>query len=252
VSSCVAAPESKTVPLSPRVSSEIIDTLQEKESHVASLKGLFQGEVTGEGMAFAQSFQGSILYQRPGHFRIKGFSRFGGLIFDFVLSRELYALRVQDQPKPIVGGGDNFQRLGELRLPVLLSLRAVEVLLGKLHLGSEDTISVHEVGDAYRVDILPKARNHDPSFLQQLLVEKESFHVRQLNYVNSGGETVVSIRTSDYRRVRDGSAVESNTIRLPFTVQAEDNKEGGMIELEFLEMTANEFLDDHLFTLTAF
>ena len=108
LSSCAGAPERNTSPVPEQTSARIIETLQEREAKIRTLKGLFHAEIDGQGMPFSQSLQGSILYHRPDHYRIKGFTRFGGLVFDFILSGEFYALRVQDQSQPVIGGMDKF------------------------------------------------------------------------------------------------------------------------------------------------
>lgn len=252
LSNCTTVPEREGVSVPSETSANIIKTLQGREANVASLKGLFQAEVTGNGMVFAQSFQGSILYQRPDQYRIKGFTRFGGMVFDFVLSGRFYALRVKDQPRPIVGGLDNFHRLGDLRLPVLLSLRAVEVLLGKLPLNAENPIIMDVSENMYKFETPPDSSSNNSQLSQRILIDQQSLHVRQLSYVDTEGEPVVSIRTSDFRPVQNGSPVQSQTIQLPFHVQAEDHREAGSIELEFLEIVTNEAIDEQLFTLTAF
>ena len=250
--SCATVSEQPVLPVSDQVSTQIIETLQGREETVTSLKGLFQAEVEGKGMAFAHSFQGSILFQHPDHYRIKGFTRFGGLVFDFVFSKGMYALRVQDHPTPILGGRDNFQQLGELRLPVLLCLRAVEVLLGKLRLGSSDSVAIHQIDNAYQLDVPSPSHVQKAVFIQRILVEKESLLVHQLDYVNQEGKSVVSIQTSDFRQVRNGPTKGAKSLQLPYKVQAEDSVQGGSIGLEFLEIIANENLDLNLFTLTAF
>jgi hypothetical protein len=255
LSSCTTAPEPRTRSVQSQTSAQIIETLQDREAQVRSLKGLFHAEIDGKGMVFAHSLDGSIFYQRPDRFRIKGFTRFGGLVFDFALSGDFYALRVQDQPQPIFGGMDNFQGLGELRLPVLLSLRAVKVLLGKLPLRAEGSMAMQEGVDTYQFDIPSGQADQGPTSValsQRILIDRASLQVRQLDYVDPNGESVASIQSSDFRRVRDRSLNESATILLPFAVQAEDRVEAGRIALEFREIIANETLDERLFTLTEF
>lgn len=252
LSSCATVPERSVSPVPAKISAQIVETLQAREAKVLSLKGLFHAEIDGKGMVFAQSFQGSILYQRPDQYRIKGFTRFGGLVFDFVLAGEWYALRVQDQPKPIVGRMDNFQRLGELRLPVLLSLRAVEVLLGKLPLDGDGVVAAQAEDGSYQFDIPPDPSMPGAIFTQRILIDQGSLQVRQLEYVHPQGESVVSIQTSDYRPVSGGVSGEVDIIILPFTVAAEDRGEAGKITLEFQEIKANEMIDEGLFTVSNF
>jgi len=255
LASCAAIPERTTSPVPGQTSARIIETLQERESRILTLKGLFHAEIDGKGMPFAQSLHGSIFYHRPDHYRIKGFTRFGGLVFDFILSGQLYALRVQDQAQPVIGEMDNFQRLGELRLPVLLSVRAVEVLLGKLLPRDKGLVAVEQGEDFYQFTISPDPGSSTPTLIQHILVNQELLQVRQLEYVDPRGEAVVSIHTSDFRPVRGPTSVEStesDPMLMPFTVRVEDHVEAGKITLEFQEIIANEKLDQRLFTLTGF
>ena len=249
---CTITSERVTPPIPAQTSAEIIKTLRGREANAMSFKGLFHAEVDGNGMAFTQSFQGTILYQRPNQYRIKGFTRFGGLVFDFVLSGDFYALRVEDYPRPIIGGMDNFKKLGELRLPVLLSLRALEVVLGKLSLDSERIITAQVHDNSYQFDMSPDSKIVGVALYQHIVVDKISLQVRQLDYVSAEGKVVVSMHTSDFRQVRDGSANEMRTLNFPFAVQVEDRSEAGSIVLEFQEIKANEPLERKMFTLAAF
>ena len=252
LSSCESLPVRKLIPVPEQVASQIVNTLQEREAKVVSLKGLFQAEIDGRGMPFAQSLQGSIFYQRPDHYRIKGFTRFGGLVFDFVLAGEWYTLRVQDQPKPLVGGMDNFQRLGELRLPVLLSLQAIEVLLGKLPVQSDGLVAVQSDLGWYSFDFPADSKTFDSKLRQRVLVDEGSLQIRQLEFVHPQGESVMSIQTLDFRPVIGGASGDIGPHILPFTVVAEDRTQGGKITLEFQEMKANVAIDERLFAVPRF
>ena len=233
-------------------SSGIIEILRSREANVMSLKGLFQAEFDMKGMAFTQSLQGSIFYQHPNQYRIQGFTRFGGLVFDFVLSKDFYALRVAQYPKPIIGGVDNFQKLGEFRLPVLLSLRAIEVVLGKLPFDSERIIATKVDDNSYKFEVPSDPNIIGARLSQRIVVDQMSLQVRQLDYVSFEGRDVVSIHTSDFRQVTDGSSNELRTVDFPFGILVEDSIESGSITLEFQEMKLNEPLENKMFTLTVF
>ena len=250
--SCAIISERVISPIPAQISAEIIKKLSQREANLMSLKGLFNAEVDVEGMAFTQSLQGSILYKRPNQYRIKGFTRFGGLVFDFVLSEGFYALRVEDHPRPIIGGVGNFEKLGEFRLPVLLSLRAIKVVLGKLSLESERIIAAKVDGNTYQFDMSPVSKIVRASFYQRIMVDRVSLQIRQLDYMGAEGKTVVSIHTSDFRQVRDGSSSELRTFNFPFDVRVEDRIEVGSIALEFQEIKANVPLERKMFTLNAF
>ncbi len=250
--SCVTTSELATSSIPAQTLGKIIETLRERETNVTSLKGLFQAEVDGKGMVFTQSLQGSIFYQHPNQYRIQGFTRLGGLIFDFVLSGDFYALRVGEHPRPIIGGMDNFQKLGEFRLPVLLSLRAIEVVLGKLSFDTEGIIAAQVYDTSYQFDIPQDSKILGATLYQRIVVDQISLQVRQLDYLSAEGKAMVSIYTSDFRQVRDGGSSELRRLDLPFGVRVEDRVEAGSIALEFHEIKANELLEKKMFTLTAF
>ena len=63
---------------------------------------------------------------------------------------------------------------------------------------------------------------------------------------------MVSIHTSDFRQVTDGSSNDLRTVNFPFGILVEDSIESGSITLEFQEMKFNEPLEKKLFTLTVF
>ena len=84
------------------------------------------------------------------------------------------------------------------------------------------------------------------------MVDRVSLQIRQLDYMGAEGKTVVSIHTSDFRQVRDGSSSELRTFNFPFDVRVEDRIEVGSIALEFQEIKANVPLERKMFTLNAF
>ena len=82
---------------------QVLATLHAREANITSLKGLFQADVEGSFSPFSHSIQGTLFYQRPRSIRIKGFTRFGGTLFDFLLNGRPYSLHTADRLYPIVG-----------------------------------------------------------------------------------------------------------------------------------------------------
>ena len=147
---------------------------------------------------------------------------------------------------------DNFQKLGEFRLPVLLSLRAIEVVLGKLSFDTEGIIAAQVYDNSYQFDISQDSKILGATLHQRIVVDQISLQVRQLDYLSAEGKAMVSIYTSDFRQVRDGGSSELRRLDLPFGLTVEDRVEAGSIALEFHEIKANEPLEKKMFTLTAF
>lgn len=225
---------------------EVLATLHAREANIASLKGLFQADVKGALSLFAFRLQGTLLYQRPQSIRIKGFTQFGSTLFDFLLNGQSYSLHRPDHPDPVVGTVPDFRRLGNLGLPVQLSLRALDLLLGKVRWTAEQFREVRATKTAYRYTVaLSKVNARKVSVLQHLWVDRYSARIRVIEYRTPGGEKLVTLRASDFRNV--GSNGQS--MALPFSVAVEDHTSSGSVTLEFSELAANVPVTGNEFTL---
>lgn len=215
---------------------EVLATIHAREANVTTLKGLFQAEVQGSFSPFSYGIQGTLLYQRPQSIRIKGFTRFGGTLFDFLLRGRFYSLSTPDRLTPVVGQVPDFRRLGDLSVPVQLSLRAIDVLLGKLRWSAEQFREVRAAKTAYRytVSLSPgKARNS--SFLQHIWVDRSSALIQAVEYLTSEGKRLVTLTAGDFRNV--GS--QEQPVVLPFLVEVKEHVTSGSVTLEFSELAVN-------------
>lgn len=240
------APSPQVAPGPSLTPQEVLATLHAREANIASLKGLFQADVKGALSPLAFRLQGTLLYQRPQSIRIKGFTQFGSTLFDFLLNGQSYSLHRPDHLDPVVGTVPDFRRLGNLRIPVQLSLRALDLLLGKVPWTAEQFREVRATKTAYRYTVaLSPVNARNVSFLQHLWVDRYSAQIRVIEYLTTGGKKLITLRASDFRNV--GS--DGQSMALPFSVAVEDHTSSGSVTLEFSELAANVPVPENEFTL---
>ncbi len=230
------APSPPVTPRSALSPQEVLATLHAREENITSLKGLFQADVHGSFSPFAYRLQGTLLYQRPQSVRIKGFTQFGGTLFDFLLHGRSYELRTPDRQDPVVGHAPNFRRLGNFSVPVQLSLRAIDLVLGKIRWTAEQFREVRVGKTAYRYTVALSAVNaRESSVFQHLWVDRYFARIRAIEYRTPEGRKLLTLTASDFRNV--GSDAQS--VALPFLVKVEDHTSSGSVTLEFSELVAN-------------
>ena len=218
----------------------VLATIHAREANITSLKGLFQADVQGPLSSFSYRIQGTLFYQRPQSIRIKGFTRFGGTIFDFLLHGRSYALRMPQRRNPVVGQVPDFRRLGDLSVPVQLSLRAIDLLLGKIRWTADQFREVGVAKTAYRYTVsLSPVNARNDSVLQHVWVDRRSARIQAIEYRTSEGEKLITLTASDFRNVREGSHDQAGSMGFPFLVEVKDHTTSGSVTLEFSELVAN-------------
>ncbi len=217
---------------------QVLATLHAREANVTSLKGLFQAEAEGSFSPFSHRVQGTLFYQRPRSIRIKGFTRFGGTLFDFLLHDRSYALHTAGRRYPMVGRAPDFRPLGNLGLPVQLSLRAVDVLLGRLRWTAEQFREVRVAKTAYRYTAaLSHGNSPNVSVLQHVWVDHSSALIQGIEYYSTKGKKLITLTASDYRKV--GPPDQPDSVVLPFSIEVKEYVTSGSVSLKFSEIVPN-------------
>ncbi len=217
---------------------QVLAALHAREANIASLKGLFQADVEGSFSPFSHSIQGTLFYQRPQSIRIKGYTRFGGTLFDFLLNGRPYSLHTADRLYPIVGRVPDFRPLGNRGLPVQLSLRAVDVLLGRLRWTAEEFRGVRVANTAYRYTVaLSYGNESNVSVLQHVWVDHASALIQGIEYYSTKGKKLVTLTASDYRNV--GPPEQPDSVVLPFSIEVKEYVTSGSVRLKFSELVPN-------------
>ncbi len=257
----VLAPEFSRTP------EDVLATLHAREAKIHSLKGLFQADIRGAYLPFSHRIHGTLFYERPDSIRVTGLTRTGGALFDFLVRGESYALRVPERRNVVVGRMVDLHRLGDVSLPIQLSLHAVNLLIGKAPWASRSP-EMRVEGHAYRYTIpvvfrpatFPD-RPQDPSDgLQHVWVDRSSAQIHTIEYRTVEEEPWLALSASDFQSVDDGhagreisrehrhgSSEPANALMLPFVIHATDATTSESVELVFLELTANVPLSEQAF-----
>lgn len=250
-----------------RTSEEVLAILHARESRIHSLKGLFQADIRGAHLPFSRRIHGTLFYQRPHSIRVTGLTRVGGRVFDFLLRGQVYALRVPERPDMIVGHVGDLRGLGDMSMPIQLSLHAVDLLLGKVPWASRSP-DMRVDGQAYRYSVpvafppamVPDGWPDSSGGRQYVWVDRYSAHMHTIEYRTSEEDTRLVLSASDFRLVDNGqdeqdgsherqnrSDEQANALVLPFVINATDLTTAGLVELAFLELAANVALPSQSF-----
>lgn len=246
---CTSVPPVRPPVPEPALTPEtVLSTLRSREANIKSLKGLFQADIRGSDLLFPYRIQGTLFYQRPQSIRITGVTRLGGTAFDFLVRDDTYVLRVPGQPNIVVGRMDDLTRLGDLRVPVQLSVCALQVLLGKIPGTSDHQVRLENGSYQYTMPVSSEdSLIGSADGLQRVLVDRHSAQIHAIEYLTSDKRTQLAFTASDFQPVRDASNAQMNAIMLPFTIEARDHTTSGSVELEFLELVANVPLSEEAF-----
>ncbi len=224
-------------------SRHILDSLQEKEAMIASLRGLFRASISASGLPFSQNLNGIFSYSRPDTLHLKGFIRIGVPVMDFHRVGNAYELVLPAEGKVFTGQVNPSQESTQWDQTILLSLRAMDAVLGKILESSPSEIQMWRGEDQYRIDaLIPQSMNNsaEETYLVRHWVNAHTLELRSIEYLSSYEELLVSVECQDYRPVPDKASQTAQSTRLPFSVTATDHRpDGGSISLQFQEYVMN-------------
>lgn len=125
---------------------QILEALRQKEKAISTLRGLFQASISGTGIPLSQNFQGMFTYVQPDELHLKGFIRLGIPVMDFHRAGNQYELYFPAEGKVVTGRMDDSQERTQWDSLVMLSIRALDAVLGKISGLSQGEIRVWQVG----------------------------------------------------------------------------------------------------------
>ena len=221
----------------------VLEVLRQKEATISTLRGLFQASISGSGMPLSQNLQGMFSYVRPDVLHLKGFIRLGVPVMDFHREGNQYELFFPAEGKVVTGQVDGTTERTQWDQTVMLSIRALDAVLGKISGISSSAVQVWKNEERYRIDMVPGQSSSNPSqedFTVRTWVDAETLELTSIEYRRSFDEIVVSVECEDYREVMVKASGDVSPLRLPFFVQATDHRPaGGSITLRFQEFILN-------------
>lgn len=248
---CAALPSAPEEPLKEATAEQLVQLLEERESAIQTMKGLFKVQVKGPGLPFSQRVQGAVFYRRPQAMRLQAFTPFGGELFEFVLGDDRYRLRIPSMGQHLSGPVAELDRVGDLRRPFRLSLLAMSGAVGIASVPKTARVQLFEDGGRYRLDVHERGQageTEDQPATRRIWFERRSLQVVQEERLTGTGEIDATLQCEDFRPVGEGNregeslppaAPTATAMLRPFKITAEDGQGQGWLVLTFQEMIPN-------------
>lgn len=248
LSGCALVTSKEDPPLRPVTAQELTTLLQHREAAIQSLKGLFSAKVRGGLLPIAARIEGTVYYRRPNAVRLRGFTPFGGELFDLVQINDRYKLRLPQEGKVYVGHRSDMNELGKLARLSQLSVWAVGGLLGMHSVAKDERVQVVEERDGYRLDVYASAASATGSSrtpIRRLWFDRRLLVVHE-EWLGTGGEVEATIQYDDFRPLdkvgpTSTQAMSEQDVRLfrPYKISLEDGRGQGSVQVTFHEIHHN-------------
>jgi len=226
------APEA---PLRQATAEQLTGMLQERETVIQTMKGLFRAQITGPGVPIAQRVEGAMYYRRPEALRLQGFNQFGGKLFEFSRNRDLYRLDLPSEGKRFAGSVDELRRAKIGRL-MQLSQWAVNSVVGTDSSGGA-RVALVEDDNRYRLDVFDEAA--EGRVLRRLWFERRALQMVQEERLLLNGDVEALMTFDDFRPI---PVTPEQAALMPFKVTVVDQVASGSVELTFHEIVLNPAL----------
>lgn len=248
---CASSVPKEELPLKLVTAEQLTTLLQQRDAAIYSMKGLFTAKVRGGLMPISTRVEGTVHFRRPNALRLRGFTSFGNELFEFVQGDDWYKLRLPMEGKVYAGRQSDMKELGKLARFSQLSAWAVGGVLGTSSIGKEETASVVEDGDRYRLDVYASsshATGAAPQAIRRLWFDHRLLLVQE-DRLAVDGEVDATIRYDDFRLLENSTISPSRTtveqqhgLVRPFKVSLEDGHGQGTIQVTFHELHHNQVI----------
>ena len=213
---------------------ELTDLLSQREAAIQTMKGLFSAKVRGGIIPIASRVEGSVYYRRPNAMRLRGFTAVGSELFEFVQAGDQFRLRLPTMGRVLSGSPSDMSEMGKLARPFQLSVWAMGGVLGTGTIAKNETVTLVEEGDRYRLEVFGPSPSGVQLMRRQLWFERQTLHVVREDRFTESGAVEATIQYEDFRAIGDGRLLR------PFQILLEDGKGQGSVQVTFHEMIPNQ------------
>ncbi len=217
--------------------------LSQREAALQTMKGLFSAKVRGGILPIASRVEGTLYYRRPDAMRLRGFTAVGSELFEFVQTGDQFTLRLPTMRRVLSGNASDMGEMGKLARPFQLSVWAMGGLLGIRTIAKDETATLAEDGDRYRLDVSGPSSNGAQALRRKLWFERQTWLVVREDRLTESGSVEATIQYEDFRAIGGVAAVSTGSegqLRRPFKISLVDGKGQGSVEMTFHEMTPNQ------------
>ncbi len=217
--------------------------LSQREAALQTMKGLFSAKVRGGILPISARVEGTLYYRRPDAMRLRGFTAVGSELFEFVQTGDQFTLRLPTMGRVLSGNASEMGEMGKLARPFQLSVWAMGGLLGIRSIAKDETATLGEDGDRYRLEVSGPASNGAQVLRRKLWFERQTWLVVREDRLTESGLVEATIQYEDFRAIGGVAAVSTGSegqLRRPFKISLVDGKGQGSVEMTFHEMTPNQ------------
>jgi hypothetical protein len=225
---------------------ELTTLLRQREAAIQTMKGLFSAKVRGGIIPIASRVEGTVYYQRPNAMRLRGFTAVGSELFEFVQANDQYKLRLPTMGRVLSGSPSDMSEMGKLARPFQLSVWAMSGVLGTGAIAQDESVTLSEEGDQYRLDVLAPIQGDAQAgrtVQRRLWFDRRTLLVVREDRLTASGDVEATIQYEDFRSIGEpvptDSGSESRLLR-PFKISLEDGKGQGSVQVTFHEIIPNQ------------
>jgi outer membrane lipoprotein-sorting protein len=243
LSGCSLFAPSEEVRLKQATVKELVDVLSQREAAIRTMKGLFSAKVRGGIIPIASRVEGAVYYRRPNAMRLRGFTAVGSELFEFVQANDYFRLRLPTMGRVLSGSPSDMSEMGKLARPFQLSVWAMGGVLGTGTIAKDETVTLIEEGDRYRLEVFGPSSTGAQLMRRLLWFERQTFLVVREERLTESGAVEATIQYEDFRTIGEVEATASagdRRLLRPFKISLTDGKGQGSVEVTFHEMIPNQ------------
>jgi hypothetical protein len=239
------------VPLKEASLQELTALLVKRQAAMHSLKGLFSAKITGGILPIGQRVEGTVFYQQPDAMRLRGFTAFGGELFEFVQADDQYRLRLPAMRREFNGLRSEPGKMGKLARAFQLSAWAMSGVIGTAAIAPSERAVLAEEGEQYRLDVYA-AEGHPvaaPTPARRIWFDRRLLVVVREERLSPTGDIEAIMQYDDFRPVGESSvgnadqgakdAAHGDRLMRPFKVSMKDGRGQGTVQVTFHEIIPN-------------
>ena len=234
LSGCALFAPREEVQLKQATADELTALLSQREAAIRTMKGLFSAKVQGGIIPIASRVEGALYYRRPNAMRLRGFTAVGSELFEFVQVEDQFRLRLPTMGRVLSGNPSDMGEMGKLARPFQLSVWAMGGVLGTGIIAKNETVTLVEDGDRYRLEVFGPSPNGAQLLRRRLWFERQTLYVVREERLTESGAVEATIQYEDFRAIGDGRLLR------PFKIVLEDGRGQGSVQVTFHEMTPNQ------------
>jgi len=234
LSGCALFAPREGVQLKKATVEELTALLNQRESAIQTMKGLFSAKVRGGIIPIASRMEGALYYRRPNSMRLRGFTAVGGELFEFVQADDRFRLRLPTMGRVLSGSPSDMSEMGKLARPFQLSVWAMGGMLGTGTIAKNETVALVEEGDRYKLEVFGPSSGGTLLMRRRLWFERQALHVVREDRLTESGAVEATIQYEDFRAIGVGR------LERPFKIELEDGKGQGSVQVTFHELIPNQ------------